>query len=117
MRRVAGAFIIVVLVLSGRAIDSLRSPNVPVSRQPSVHSFTGSGRPGVPRSFRNNPLEFLSTAPPDSLILLPGIGPVLAERVARARNGKSLFTQWDDLLGVKGIGPRTVERLKALAEE
>lgn len=114
MRRVAGAFIIVVLFVSGRAVDS---PRVPVPQASSVHRFTRSERPAAPRSFRDNPLDFLSTAPPDSLILLPGIGPVLAERIARARNGKSLFTHWDDLLGVKGIGPGTVERLKALAEE
>jgi competence protein ComEA len=59
---------------------------------------------------------FLSRAPADSLVLLPGIGPVLAERIAGARTGKRSFTRWDDLLGIKGIGPKTIERLKKLAD-
>jgi competence protein ComEA len=70
----------------------------------------------VPLDFRREPLLFLSTAPKDSLVLLPGIGPVLAERIASARTGKRSFTRWDDLLVIKGIGPKTIERLKRLAD-
>ena len=118
MKRTAGAVIVVLLFVLPKARDLQRvggsSPATPVL---VAASGTTSRSLQVPPSYTRNPLRFLSEAPADSLTLLPGIGPVLAERVARARNGKSLFTQWDDLLGVKGIGPRTVERLKALAEE
>jgi predicted flap endonuclease-1-like 5' DNA nuclease len=70
----------------------------------------------VPPSYLHNPLLFLSTAPPDSLILLPGIGPVLAERIAGERTGKRSFTTWEDLLAVKGIGPKKLDRLRSLSE-
>jgi len=68
-----------------------------------------------PLSYRENPLAFLSLAPTDSLQLLPGIGPVIAERIAIARSGQRSFTTWEDLLSVKGIGPKTLERLKQAA--
>ena len=68
----------------------------------------------LPADFIKNPLFFLSTAPTDSLVLLPGIGPVLAERILGVRTGKRSFTMWDDLLVVKGIGPKTLDRLKRL---
>ena len=69
----------------------------------------------VPQSYLENPLAFLSLAPTDSLQLLPGIGPVIAERVAVTRSGQRSFTKWEDLLAVKGIGPKTLERLKQAA--
>jgi competence protein ComEA len=53
----------------------------------------------------------------DSLILLPGIGPVLAERLENARTGQRSFRRWEELLAVRGIGPKRVEQLKKLAEK
>ena len=41
---------------------------------------------------------------------LPGIGPVTAGRIAAGRPYGSI----DDLLGVRGIGPKTLERLRPL---
>jgi competence ComEA-like helix-hairpin-helix protein len=45
---------------------------------------------------------------------LPGVGPVLAERILedRARNGP--FRSVDELRRVKGIGEKTLERLRPL---
>ena len=71
----------------------------------------------VPAEFLNHPLRFLSEAPLDSLVMLPGIGPVLAERLANARSGRSSFTLWEELLSVKGIGPKKLQKLKTLAGE
>ncbi len=51
-----------------------------------------------------------NTAPIDSLELLPGIGPVKAERIIRFRQTQR-FQTIEDLLEVKGIGPRTLESL------
>jgi len=49
-----------------------------------------------------------------ALVGLPGVGPVLAERILedRARNGP--FRSVEDLRRVKGIGERTLERLRDL---
>ena len=52
-----------------------------------------------------------NTATLDSLQLLPGVGPVLAGRIAAAREGGTIFRQPSDLLAVKGIGPASLARL------
>jgi competence protein ComEA len=62
----------------------------------------------------SDPLAFLTFASPDSLDLLPGVGPVLATRLVAARREHGRFRSWDDVDRVRGIGPKTIERLKAL---
>ena len=47
----------------------------------------------------------------DSLTLLPGIGPVLAERIALARQEGLRFTEPQDLEIVKGIGPALAAKI------
>lgn len=95
-----------VRLVAGNSTANL-SEWIPVKLAPEKRS--------VPQSYLENPLAFLSLAPTDSLQLLPGIGPVIAERVAVTRSGQRSFTKWEDLLAVKGIGPKTLERLKKAA--
>ncbi len=90
-----------------RSRDTRRAPAGRLDGRPATSS--------VPLSFQREPLVYLSTAPADSLELLPGIGPVLASRLLEARRGRGSFTSWDDVLGVRGIGPQTIARLQALA--
>ena len=47
------------------------------------------------------------------LSLLPGIGPSLAERVARRRRKKP-FAYIEELREIEGIGPKTLDRLRPL---
>jgi competence protein ComEA len=54
------------------------------------------------------------TAPVESLRLLPGIGPKLADRIDQARRDGAVFDEAEDLLQVPGIGPARVERLRPL---
>jgi hypothetical protein len=144
MRRIVGALILFVVAVFPR-VDDISHRWIPVRRverspipvsgdsasvpagltsvsrdstggSPPAGARRGRTRGEIPSDYRRNPLRFLSKAPMDSLVLLPGIGPVLAERIANARTGKRSFTRWDDLLGIKGIGPKTIERLKKLAD-
>ena len=55
----------------------------------------------------------INTAGKDELVLLPNVGPVIAERIIRYREDYRLFDPIDDLTRVKGIGPKTLEKLKA----
>lgn len=54
------------------------------------------------------------TAPVESLRLLPGIGPKLADRIDQARRDGAVFDEAEDLLQVPGIGPARVERVRPL---
>ena len=46
------------------------------------------------------------------LIQLPGIGQTLAGRIVESRRTDGPFNDHDDLTRVRGIGPRTLERLR-----
>ena len=54
----------------------------------------------------------INTAVKQELMALPKIGPVTAERIIRFRDDFGPFQSIDDLVKIKGIGPKTLERLK-----
>ena len=56
----------------------------------------------------------LNLATARELDRLPGIGPSLAERIVHYRRSHGPFTALEDLLLVKGIGPKTFDRLRGL---
>jgi hypothetical protein len=52
----------------------------------------------------------------DSLTLLPGVGPVLADRIDKVRETGVVFRRPEDLKIVKGIGPALSARLGAVVD-
>jgi competence protein ComEA len=56
----------------------------------------------------------VNTATAAELELLPGVGPALAKRIMDYRAAKGPFKRVEDLDAVKGIGPRTIERIRKL---
>lgn len=61
-------------------------------------------------AFFNLPLP-VNRADQTALMRLPGIGPKLAENILRYRERQGGFAGPDDLLHVKGIGPKRFARL------
>ena len=57
----------------------------------------------------------LNTADAGQLQSLPGIGPVLAERIIAHREANGPFASVEDLGDVSGIGPKTLESIRPLA--
>lgn len=74
---------------TGRVIDIDRAPAVPISFVVNVNE-----------------------ADWPELSQLPGIGPVLAQRIVASRAQDGPFRSVDDLRRVQGIGPITIERLR-----
>jgi comEA protein len=88
----------------------------------------------VPKPRKKEPSDTVGTDSPDSsgsvqmstgrmnvnlathrqLTLLPGIGPSLASRIIDYRETAGRFRSVEDLLNVKGIGPRTLERFQGM---
>ena len=54
----------------------------------------------------------VNTTKKDELIILPNVGPVTAERIIRFREDFGMFKSIDDLTRVKGIGPKTLDKLR-----
>ncbi|MCC2308009.1 ComEA family DNA-binding protein [Cellulomonas chengniuliangii] len=69
----------------------------------------GGGGPGPASA-----LVDVNTADSAALDALPGIGPVLAERIVTWRQENGRFTSVDELGEVSGIGPTLLGRLRAL---
>lgn len=94
-------------VLAGVALPSV-SPGPPVVVQGSPEPLPTSRPAASP-----GPLAVsVNLATAEELERLPGIGPVLARRIVedRARNGQ--YTRPEDLLRVKGIGRKTLDKLR-----
>ncbi|NLY93403.1 MAG: helix-hairpin-helix domain-containing protein [Myxococcales bacterium] len=58
----------------------------------------------------------LNAADEGTLTLLPRVGPALARRIVAHREARGGFSGVEDLLEVKGIGPKTLERLRPMIE-
>jgi len=56
----------------------------------------------------------INTATAAELDLLPGIGPALAKRIIEYRDEHGAFRRVDDLILVRGIGPKHIDRIRAL---
>jgi len=54
----------------------------------------------------------LNTATSDELQLVPGIGPVTAEKILQMRKSYGPFKSVDDLRAIRGIGPKRLEKMR-----
>jgi competence protein ComEA len=80
---------------------------------------TGVTRPAssaTVRALRDGERVELNTALPQDLMLLPGIGPKLAQRIVDERTRRGGFAAVDELLAVRGMGPKTLAKLSELVE-
>jgi competence protein ComEA len=75
--------------------------------------FSGGRGAGDSASGAPGPLD-LNQASAAELEKLPGVGPALAGRIVEYRTRQGAFAAVDSLAGVRGIGPRTLERLRDL---
>ncbi len=54
----------------------------------------------------------INTAGLEQLTLLPRVGPALAQRIIAFREANGAFASVDELVAVKGVGEKSLERLK-----
>ena len=58
----------------------------------------------------------LNHSPVDSLELLPGIGPILAQRIVSYRDSVGPYRSPEDLMKVRGIGFKLYDKIKPYLE-
>lgn len=114
---------LLVLLCAGAGIRLYQKSSQPVPVQlyfesdPSDSPLSGTTAPGdLSSTFEPSavlPLLInVNTAPAESLLLLPGIGPVMSARIVTYRDSVGLFDSIERLADVPGIGPKTLEAIK-----
>lgn len=88
-------FVLVALVLLAVSMKVIWAPPQPVSAP----------------SFEPERIN-INTASKQELMGLPGIGAVLAQRIIEHREAHGPFKAIEEIMNVKGIGPKTFERIK-----
>lgn len=80
---------------------------------PAEDEVTGGSGLGISAAgSAGSPLIDVNRASVDQLQALPGVGPVLAARIVAYRESHGPFRSVEDLLGVSGIGPKSLEQLR-----
>ncbi len=103
-------------ILGRQARPELVTANQPAADRPAA----GSTGQAAPRGQSEPPASSiasrinLNTATAKELESLPGIGPAIAARIVEDREKAGLYSTLEQLDRVKGIGPKTIERLRAL---
>ena len=78
--------------------------------EPSSYRASTSGRSSSGKPLPRSPIN-INRASARDLQLIPGIGPAMAQRIIERRQLRP-FTSAEDLLDVKGIGEKTLEKIR-----
>ena len=95
--------------------DYWHIPEISRSAATSEGVAPGAQSVPVPHSSPAGKLD-INSAQADALMSLPGIGEVRAHAIVRHREQNGDYASVDDLLGVPGIGPATLEAVRNLVE-
>ncbi|MBO3101271.1 ComEA family DNA-binding protein [Cellulomonas sp. zg-ZUI168] len=118
VRLAAGSRVVDALAAAGGAtaeaeLGALNLARVLLDGEQIVVPLPGESPAAAAAAPDDGGLVDLNTADTAALDELPGIGPVLAERIAAHRQDRP-FTSVDELADVAGIGPTLLERLRDL---
>jgi comEA protein len=112
----AGAF------FAGALLKSVRERARPFMEAPESSGFNSAERCEAPEIRPAAEPEGKGTASSRGISLnragkadleaLPGIGPVMAGRILEDRRERGRFRSVDDLMRVRGVGPKTLEKIR-----
>lgn len=116
-----GASVLVLLLLLGAGHDAWVARRMRAEMEhgraqdhppeSSLPAPTPAGPPAEPMSPAPIRLDLNQAGAPE-LEALPGIGPVLARRIVETRKQIGRYDTPEDLLRVRGVGPRLLERIR-----
>jgi comEA protein len=136
-KRIFIIIITVILIAAGIQIfnsESIPAPNIDYSESDSLFSRLSHVRqesfqnnyiqqkviyddvkesiPSSPVKIKKNLTININTATEKDFTQLPRIGPAIAKRIINYRTSFGLFKSNDDLQKIKGIGPKTLKKIK-----
>ena len=89
----------------------------PRPKSPTSPTLSVSPVPAQPSGKKSTPSDGsqinINTSTSQELQTIRGIGPVLARRIIEYRQTSGRFSSIDDLTNVKGIGEKTLEKIRA----
>lgn len=102
----------------GQKVHVPRKGEAPLPAPSGAAAATPTSRPTQTpaRASASASVQFpidLNRATAEQLEAIPGIGPVLAQRIIEYRQANGRFNSVDELLEVRGIGPKRLEQLRA----
>ena len=104
----------VFLLITGIFFVRRNQPDGDILRTVTEQTLCMASEETVPPSTVTEPKDTrinINTATAQELTALPGIGPVLAERIVAYRDAHGPYTQLTDLMKVDGIGTKRMEQL------
>jgi competence ComEA-like helix-hairpin-helix protein len=117
-----GALVVLCLLVLGTGRDLWRATRPPLVPSPPTSAERADSPAAAPDSAAGPAKDAappgwatldLNRATAIELDALPGIGPVLAERIVEHRRRHGPFASREELLAVRGIGPRLLARIGA----
>jgi competence protein ComEA len=102
------------LIVAALALTALaRTPSGRVVARSDRRVRPAASAQGVASLREGQPLD-LNRAALGDLLLLPGVGPKLAERILEERARRAGFESVEQLSAVKGVGPKKLAQLRSL---
>jgi competence ComEA-like helix-hairpin-helix protein len=99
------------LIVAALALVALASGRPPPKAVSMVRAAPNRASSAAVHALREGESLDLNRAALGDLLLLPGVGPKLAQRIIDERTRRGHYGRVEELLEVKGIGPATLVRL------
>ena len=102
---ITGIFLGVIIAFSAFHVSFQTILTLPSADEPSTSASTDGGE------LINGKID-INSASAETLQILPGIGVALSQRIVEYRQSHGPFTSKDDLLEVKGIGEKLLNKIE-----
>lgn len=100
-----GAIVAMLAIAALAASRPVVAPDAKLTRPALIMTSTAA------RALRDGQTLDINSAQASELLLLPGVGPKLAERIVAERQRRDGFRNIDELREVRGIGPSVFARI------
>jgi competence ComEA-like helix-hairpin-helix protein len=99
------------MIVAALALVALASGRAPPQAAPMRRAPALRASSAALHALRDGESLDINRAAPGDLVLLPGVGPKLAQRIVDERKRRGRYQRLEELLEVKGIGRATLEGL------